>query len=119
MREVGSRRSRLLLRVAVVAAIGGFLFGYDTGVIGGALLYIRHDLHAASDLDQQAIVSSLLVGAVVGALVAGRLANRWGRRGAIIGARFVLGLSPSGTCPATGGRCWAWPASPASCSRWG
>lgn len=76
--------TRFLARVAVIAAIGGFLFGYDTGVIGGALLYIKRDLHATSSFDQQAIVSSLLVGAVVGALIAGRLARRLGRRVTII-----------------------------------
>ena len=81
--------TRFLARVAVIAAIGGFLFGYDTGVIGGALLYIKRDLHATSSFDQQAIVSSLLVGAVVGALIAGRLARRLGRRVTIIVAGWV------------------------------
>jgi sugar porter (SP) family MFS transporter len=81
--------TRFLARVAVIAAIGGFLFGYDTGVIGGALLYIKRDLHATSSFDQQAIVSSLLVGAVVGALIAGRLARRLGRRVTIIVAGWM------------------------------
>ncbi len=71
LRWVLAGQNRFLLRVA---AIWGFLFGYDTGVIGGALLYIKRDLHASSSFDQQAIVASLLVGAVVGALLAGRLA---------------------------------------------
>ncbi|HZD79549.1 MAG TPA: sugar porter family MFS transporter [Actinomycetota bacterium] len=89
IREVSSGRNRFVLRVATIAAIGGFLFGYDTGVIGGALLYIKHDLHATSKLDQQAIVASLLVGAVGGALLGGRLADRLGRRRTIIGAGWV------------------------------
>lgn len=84
-----SSGNRLLIRVAAIAAIGGFLFGYDTGVIGGALLYVKHDLHATSSLDQQAIVASLLVGAVVGALLAGRLAGLLGRRRTLISAGWV------------------------------
>lgn len=51
----------LLVRICVIVAIGGLLFGYDTGVISGALLYIKGDLHAGKSA-QQAIVSTLLLG---------------------------------------------------------
>jgi MFS family permease len=64
--------------VALVAALGGFLFGYDTGIIGGALLFIDH-LNASS-FDQQAIVGAILVGAIVGAIIAGYLARKISRR---------------------------------------
>ena len=89
IREAAATQNRFVLRVAGVAAIGGFLFGYDTGVIGGALLYVKHDLHAGSNFDQQAIVASLLVGAVAGALAAGRLADLLGRRRTIIAAAWL------------------------------
>ncbi len=112
MRESGNG---LLLRICVIAAIGGLLFGYDTGVISGALLYIKDDLHAG-ELAQEWIVSSLLVGACVGAVASGYLADAISRKwtkvisgcvyvvGALgcafavnvpmlIGARVVLGLS--------------------------
>ena len=55
-----------LFVVAFIAALGGFLFGYDTGVISGAPLFINGDLHA-TQFEQQAIVGSLLLGAVAGA----------------------------------------------------
>lgn len=89
IKAVATRDNRFLLRVAVIAAMGGFLFGYDTGVIGGALLYIKQDLGASSNLEQQSIVSSLLVGAVLGALLAGRLAGGLGRRRTLIAAGWI------------------------------
>ncbi|HEY3764693.1 MAG TPA: sugar porter family MFS transporter [Gaiellales bacterium] len=104
-----------LFVVALIAALGGFLFGYDTGVISGALLYIKGHLGADS-FQQEAIVGALLIGAAVGAVGAGYLADAISRRwtkvlsgsvytlGALacafsqspdhlIAARFVLGLS--------------------------
>lgn len=80
---------RFLMRIAAVAAIGGFLFGYDTGVIGGALLFIKNALHAQSNLAQQSIVASLLVGAIIGALAGGWLAGAFGRRRTLIAAGWI------------------------------
>ena len=52
-----------LFRLVVIAALGGLLFGYDTGVISGALLFIGPDLHASS-FEQQAVVGALLLGEI-------------------------------------------------------
>lgn len=105
----------MVARIAAIAAIGGLLFGYDTGVISGALLYIKSDLGAGT-IAQQAIVAMLLLGAIVGAVAAGYLADKLGRKwtkfaagivyivGALgaafaqnvpelVTARFVLGLA--------------------------
>jgi sugar porter (SP) family MFS transporter len=84
--------NRLVLGIALVAALGGFLFGYDTGIIGGALLYIKKDMALGSG-EQQAVVSSLLVGACIGALGAGYLADRISRRytSIIAGCIYVIG----------------------------
>ncbi|MDX3191792.1 sugar porter family MFS transporter [Streptomyces sp. MN03-5084-2B] len=82
----------LILRIAAIAALGGMLFGYDTGVISGALLYIKKDLGAGT-FAQELIVSSLLVGAVLGAALSGWSARRIGRRWTkvISGSVYVAG----------------------------
>src|SRR5579862_402165 len=70
-------------------ALGGVLFGYDTGVISGALLFIPNDFKLTPFL-QGAIVAGLLLGAMVGAAFAGRLSDRLGRRRLIIFAAVVF-----------------------------
>lgn len=70
-------------------ALGGLLFGYDTGVISGALLFIPDDFKLTPFL-QGAIVAALLLGAMIGAALAGRLSDRLGRKNLIITAAVVF-----------------------------
>jgi sugar porter (SP) family MFS transporter len=86
-------RNRRLLGVAAIAALGGFLFGYDTGVIGGAMLFMQKDLGLKSHGQQQLTVAILLLGAIVGALVAGWAADKISRRRTkiISGCVYVIG----------------------------
>ena len=70
-------------------ALCGVLFGYDTGVISGALLFIPNDFKLSPFL-QGAIVAGLLLGAMIGAASAGRLADHLGRRRLIISAAVVF-----------------------------
>lgn len=79
LREAFSGENRFVVRLALIAALGGFLFGYDTGIISGALLYIAPDL-GAGDFAKQAFVGSLLIGAVCGAIISGFAADRISRR---------------------------------------
>ncbi|HET7568358.1 MAG TPA: sugar porter family MFS transporter [Gaiellaceae bacterium] len=85
--------NRRLLGVAIIAAIGGFLFGYDTGVIGGAMLFMQKDIGLKTHGQQQLTVAVLLLGAIVGALVAGYTADRFSRRRTKIvsGSVYVTG----------------------------
>jgi len=86
------RANGLVTRIALIAAIGGFLFGYDTGVISGALLYIKKDFAAGSTV-QEFIVAILLIGAMGGAVLSGYLADRISRRNTkiISGLIYVVG----------------------------
>jgi sugar porter (SP) family MFS transporter len=70
-------------------ALGGLLFGYDTGVISGALLFIPNDFKLSPFL-QGAIVAGLLLGAMIGAAAAGRLSDVLGRKRLIIAAAVVF-----------------------------
>ncbi|WP_063856804.1 MFS transporter [Streptomyces cyaneogriseus] len=84
--------ARIGLCTAVVA-LGGLLFGFDTGVISGALLFIRTDF-GLNSFEEGAVISALLLGAAVGALGSGRPADRFGRKKVLvaIALTFTAGL---------------------------
>lgn len=74
----------------LIGALGGLLFGYDTGIIAGALLYIRKDFRLTA-LEQGLLVSSLVFGALGGAVTTGYLSDRFGRRRLLLLAGAVYG----------------------------
>ncbi len=81
---------------AAISALGGMLFGYDTGVISGAILFIKQEFSLSATLEE-VVVSSVLLGAVIGAAVGGTLSDRFGRRRIIILAASIFTLSAIGT----------------------
>ncbi|KLK88072.1 major facilitator transporter [Methanoculleus sediminis] len=94
------RITGFVLVVAAVAAVAGVLFGFDTGVISGAILFINEEFSLTSVMSEVA-VSSVLMGAIVGALFGGPFSDRVGRRSSILAASlifiagtFVVVLSP-------------------------
>ena len=100
LREVVSGKNPFVVRVAIIAAIGGFLFGYDTGIIGGAVLYIKKAL-PTSQFEQQALVGVLLLGAVAGAAISGWTSDRIGRKWTKVGSGsiYVIGALGSALAP--------------------
>ena len=72
---------RHVLLGAAITALGGLLFGYETGVISGALLFIGKDFPGLTSFDRELLTSILLIGA----LAAGRIADRIGRQPTVLG----------------------------------
>ncbi len=75
--------NRFLIKLTVISTLGGLLFGYDTGVISGALLYMGEDLNLTPFTEAVVVSSLLFPGAAFGALLGGRLADALGRRGSL------------------------------------
>ena len=75
--------------IASVAALGGLLFGYDTGVISGALLFVRQVMHLSPTL-QGIVVAIALAGAAIGAAASGYISDRVGRRPVILSAGLLF-----------------------------
>ena len=82
--------------VALIATLGGLLFGYDTGVISGALLFMGTELHL-TPFTTGLVTSSLLFGAAFGALLSGNLANAAGRKKIILWLAVLFAIGAIGT----------------------
>ena len=85
-----------ILSIAITAALGGFLFGYDTAVINGAVSSIEATFQTSASM-LGLTVSSALLGSAAGALVAGWLADRFGRRPSMLLAAVMFLLSAVGS----------------------
>ncbi|MFF9360296.1 sugar porter family MFS transporter [Streptomyces griseoluteus] len=82
-----------MLMAAVVSAISGLLYGYDTGIISGALLQISDEFHIGSTM-KETIAAGILLGAVIGSLVCSRLCERFGRHRTIL---LICGIFIAGS----------------------
>ena len=86
---------KLIILISCVATIGGFLFGFDSGVINGTVDGLKQTFHSSS-AGTGFEVASMLIGCAVGAFFAGRLADRWGRRAVLIISAVLFLLSAVG-----------------------
>ncbi|KAH7249602.1 hypothetical protein FSOLCH5_015136 [Fusarium solani] len=89
-----TKPSRSVWMITFTVAMGGFLFGYDTGVISAVLVTLGDDLGHELDSHEQELVTSITSGgALIGALIAGLPADKYGRKlGIYIGcALFLIG----------------------------
>ncbi|NNN19724.1 MAG: sugar porter family MFS transporter [Acidimicrobiaceae bacterium] len=86
---------------AAITALGGLLFGYDTGVVSGALLFLHVDFGKLSSFDKELVTSLLLVGAMVGAFFAGKIADKVGRRPTVLmtSVLFMAGVIGAALSP--------------------
>lgn len=83
-------RMKLLLNLLVICSgIGGILYGYDIGVISGALVFMRNTI-SMTDSQVGLLVGSVLGGSLVGAIIAGVLADHFGRRRMLVMACLVF-----------------------------
>src|SRR5882762_5264320 len=88
--------ARYLYLPALVAAIGGLLFGFDTAVINGAIVFIKRQF-VLSDSQTEIAASSLLLGCVVGASLAAFTSDRFGRKRVLIAAAALFTASSLGS----------------------
>jgi sugar porter (SP) family MFS transporter len=86
-----------LLLVCLVAAAGGFLFGFDTSVISGVIEYISApQVYNLSDVGKGWTVSCIIIGSMIGCVIAGPASNRYGRKATFILTALIFLLSSLG-----------------------
>ncbi len=96
MRDEAQRSpTHFVYLAAAVSALGGLLFGYDVGVISGAILFVKKAFSLSAGMEE-IVVSSVLVGSLLGAIIGGSLADRLGRRKLLIVTAIVFALGAIG-----------------------
>jgi sugar porter (SP) family MFS transporter len=95
-----AENTRLIILISCVATIGGFLFGFDSGVINGTVDGLKQAFHS-TDAELGFEVASMLLGCALGAFTAGRLGDLWGRRTVLLIASVMFLLSALGAGFAT------------------
>ncbi|MBD3296434.1 MAG: sugar porter family MFS transporter [Candidatus Omnitrophica bacterium] len=89
--RVSANNRGFIYMVASIAALAGLLFGYDTGVISGAILFITRQF-SLSAVSEETVVSAVLVGAIIGAAVSGPIADRFSRRRTILATAVIFAV---------------------------
>src|ERR1700722_11260045 len=82
-----------VILLSTITAISGFLFGYNTAVINGVLLFLRRQF-APSDLQAEIAASAILFGALLGAAVASIIGDRYGRKKSLMFSAVLFTVSP-------------------------
>ncbi len=83
-------------RITAVTALSGFLFGFDTAIINGAIVFLRQQFRW-TDLETELAASSLLAGCAIGAGIAGTLSDRYGRRTVLLVSAILFAVSSIAT----------------------
>jgi len=90
-----------VIAICITAGLGGFLFGFDTAVISGAINFLREQFHLSPGMEGW-VMSSALLGCVVGASVAGYLSDKYGRKKILLMSAILFIIS-SFACMIAGG----------------
>lgn len=94
--ETDNSSNLYVLFISAVAAIGGFLFGFDSGVINGTVTALENTFNAGN-VGTGFNVASVLLGCAFGALAAGPLADKWGRKPIMAITAVVFAISALGS----------------------
>ena len=82
---------KYVILVAMMSALSGLLFGYDTGVISGAILLIKKQFLLTSQM-QEIVISAVLLGAIFGTAASGMVGDRFGRKNTILVSAFIFAI---------------------------
>jgi len=91
LRDAHLRGTKFVYIAALFAALGGLLFGYDTGVISGALIFIKREFGLTTGAEE-IVVSGVLLGATIGAIFGGKAADLFGRRKVLLVTAAIFGI---------------------------
>ncbi len=89
IKTIQSSTNAIIIKVCIIAALAGLLFGVDVAFVNGVLPFIERDFHLSLN-DQGAVAGYLLLGAAVGALMSGYLSRLFGRKKILILAAFIF-----------------------------
>ncbi len=95
-----SNSNWMVYAISAFAALAGLLFGYDTGIISGAVLFIKKDFHLSA-FQVEMVVSAVLLGALMGSGLSGRLTDLFGRRKVLVFTAiiFIIGSLATAFAP--------------------
>ena len=99
--SAGAKAQRFVYLATAISALGGLLFGYDVGVISGAILFVQKAFSLSPRMEE-IVVSSVLLGSLAGAIIGGSLADRLGRRKLLVITAVVFGFGAIGAALAPG-----------------
>lgn len=86
---IRKQKSPFYVLVAMIAGLAGILFGYDTGVMSGAILFISKEF-SLNALTNGIVVAAVLLGAFFGAFISGMITDHWGRRRVLIAVSVIF-----------------------------
>jgi len=98
---MASSKKNYINTLAIIASLGGFLFGYDTAVISGTINFVSAQFHLDA-ISTGWYVSSALVGCISGVAMAGVLSDKYGRKKVLILSALFFGVSAIGCTFAIG-----------------